>query len=70
VSCTVDGEGTIQALTIARRSLRRVSAQLLAGEIKQAIDLAREAQNEMAGERYRELFAQLSGQDGFDVHNG
>jgi DNA-binding protein YbaB len=70
VSCTVDGEGTIQALTIARRSLRRVSADLLAREIKQAIDLARETQNEVAGERYRQLFAQFSGQDGFDVHNG
>ncbi|SDC97161.1 YbaB/EbfC family nucleoid-associated protein [Actinokineospora iranica] len=66
VTCAVDGEGTILELRIARGSVRSMPAATLAAEIKEAIDTARQRQDEMTAEQYNHLFARYAGSEGLD----
>ena len=67
VSCTVDGEGRVLDIQIARGSLGSEQPKALADEIVNAITSARQQQGQATGERYRRMFARLSGSEYFDV---
>jgi DNA-binding protein YbaB len=55
IVCSVDGDGTVTDLQIAKGALRTAHVSALEAQIEQAIRAARSAQGAASGERYQRL---------------